>query len=171
MENFFAQFILDFQNRINSELPEIKYIDQDLGQLGQVGEDEKPSLVYPAILVDFPQIDFTNLSAGAQIGNVTISVQLIFDSYSQSWNKTPLAVREKALEFLVVEQKLHKALQNWQSDYFQPLVRTGIKSQNNNDIGLRVRQLNYTTQYEDYTPIEEEFKEVEFTFKGSLNDD
>lgn len=168
MDNFFAQFLLDFQNRINLKMPEIKYVDQDLGQLGQVGEDEKPPLSYPAILIDFPNTDFSNISAGAQLGIVQISIQLIFAPYSQSWQKVPLSVREKALEYLVIEQKLHKALQNWNGDYFQPLIRTSIKSQNNNDVGLRVRNLNYTTQYEDYSTFDEE---VEYTFKGSLNDD
>lgn len=171
MDNFFAQFILDFQARIELKMPEIKYVDQDLGQLGQDGDDEKPSLAYPAILIDFPDTDFTNLSGGAQLGVVQISIQLIFAPYSQSWQKAPLSVREKALEYLVIEQKLHKSLQNWESEYFQGLVRTGIKSHNNNDIGLRVRNIIYTTQFEDYSTIDEEFKEIEFTFKGSLNDD
>lgn len=168
MDNFFAQFLLDFQARINLKMPEIKYVDQDLGQLGQIGEDEKPPLSYPAILIDFPNTDFSNISGAAQLGAVQISIQLIFSPFSQSWQKAPLSVREKALEYLVIEQNLHKTLQSWQGDYFQALVRTNIKSQNNNDIGLRVRNLSYTTQYEDYSPIQEE---IEFTFKGSLNDD
>ncbi|KQT17411.1 hypothetical protein ASG31_08345 [Chryseobacterium sp. Leaf404] len=169
MDNFFANFLLDFQNRITEKVPEIKYIDQDLGQLGQDSEDERPPLVYPAILIDFPSTDYTNISGGAQVGAVQISIQLIFAPFSQSWQKAPQPVKEKALEYLAIEQKVHKALQNWEADYFQALVRTNIRSQNNNDIGLRVRNLNYTTQYEDYSPIDEEFKEIEFTFKGNLN--
>ncbi|MCU7615648.1 hypothetical protein NZ698_00440 [Chryseobacterium sp. PBS4-4] len=169
MNNFFAQFILDIQARINLKMPEIKYIDQDLGQLGQVGEDERPSITYPAILIDFPDTDFSDLSGGAQLGVVQISIQLIFAPFSQSWQNAPLSVREKALEYLATEQKLHKTLQNWETEYFQALNRSKIRSQNNNDLGLRVRNIIYTTQFEDYSPIDEEFKEIEFTFNGSLN--
>lgn len=32
-----------------------------------------------------------------------------------------------------------------------PLVRTQTKSQNNNEIGMRIRQLYFTIEFEDYT--------------------
>lgn len=168
MDYFFSQILIDLQERISSEVPEISYIDQDLGQLGQTGEHERPPLSYPAVLIDFPNSDFSEISSGAQLGAVPISFQLIFAPYSQTWHKAPKPVIMKGLEYLQTEQKLHKCLQKWNLDYFSPLIRTNVKSQNNNDIGLRVRNLTYTTQYEDYTPIEEEFKEIVFSFKGDL---
>lgn len=171
MDYFFSQIISDLQQRITTEVPEFRYVDQDLGQLGQVGEDEKPALSYPAVLIDFPDSNYSNLSSGAQLGVVPMNFQLIFAPYSPTWNKVPENVKKKGLEYLEIEQKLFKALQNWSLDYFSPLIRTSVKSQNNNDIGLRVRMLTFTTEYEDYSVIDEDFKEVEFTFKGSLNDD
>lgn len=168
MEYFFSQIISDLQDRISTEVPEFRYIDQDLGQLGQTDDDEKPSLAYPAVLIDFPDSNYSNLSSGAQLGAVPISLQLIFAPYSPTWNKVPGMVKKKGLEYLEIEQKLFKALQNWNLDYFSPLIRTSAKSQNNNDVGLRVRLLTFTTEYEDYSTFDEE---VEYTFKGSLNDD
>ena len=169
MDYFFSQIILDLQTRISTELPEIKYIDQDLGQLGQVGENERPPISYPAVLIDFPNTDYSDLSSGAQLGAVPISFQLIFAPYSQTWQKAPTTVKEKGLEYLETEQKLHQALQNWSLDYFAPLTRTSVKSQNNNDLGLRVRQLTYTTEYEDYSVIDETLQDVEFSFNGNIN--
>lgn len=168
MDYFFSQILLDLQKRISSEVPEISYIDQDLGQLTQGEDYERPPLSYPALLIDFPNTDYSEISSGAQLGAVPITFQLIFAPYSQTWHKVPENVIMKGLEYLNTEQKLHKCLQKWNLDYFSPLIRTSVKSQNNNDIGLRVRNLTYTTQYEDYTPIEEEFKEVTFSFKGDL---
>jgi hypothetical protein len=168
MDYFFSQIILDLQARITAKLPEINYIDQDLGQLSQVGPDERPPIVYPAVLIDFPNSDFSNISGGAQLGAVPISFQLVFAPFSQTWQNVPDLVKKKGLEYLETEQKLHQALQNWSLDYFSPLIRMSVKSQNNNDIGLRVRQLTYTTEYEDYSVIDETFKEVEFSFNGGL---
>lgn len=168
MDYFFSQIILDLQARITAELPEIKYIDQDLGQLGQVSPEERPPISYPAILIDFPNSDYSNLSGGAQLGAVPISFQLIFAPFSQTWQNAPDLVKKKGLEYLETEQKLHKALQNWSLDYFSPLVRVSVKSQNNNDIGLRVRHLIYSTEYEDYSTIDETSEEVTFSFNGGL---
>ncbi|SIT25563.1 hypothetical protein SAMN05421786_11528 [Chryseobacterium ureilyticum] len=165
---FFHQILMDLYDRISTEVTEITYIDQDLGQLGQTGDNEKPPLSYPAILIDFPDSEYSDIAGGGQIGEVPISFQLIFDTYSQTWHKSPKNVIIKGLDYLKIEQKIHKCLQSWHLDYFSPLSRKSVKSQNNNDIGLRVRQSIYTTQYEDYTPIEEDIKEVTFSFSGSL---
>ncbi|TDX86193.1 hypothetical protein [Epilithonimonas xixisoli] len=168
MDYFFSKILLDLQKRISKELPVIQFIDQDLGQLGQEGENGRPPLAYPAVLIDFPNSDYSELSSSAQLGNVPITFQLIFDNYSSTWHKAPLRDRMKGLEYLDIEQKLFNILNGWHEDYFTPLIRTNVKSQNNNDIGLRVRQLTFTTSYEDYSTSQDEYKEVVFTFNGGL---
>lgn len=168
MDYFFSQILLDLQERIETEVPEILYIDQDLGQLAQTGEDERPPIAYPAVLIDFPNSTFSELATGNQLGNVPISFHLIFAPYSQTWNKAPLDVRKNGLEYLDIEQKLHQALQGWSLDYFVKLSRVSVQSKNNNDIGLRVRNLTYVTEYEDYSTDHDEYKEIEFKFNGEL---
>jgi hypothetical protein len=169
MDDFFSQILLDLQKRISKEVPEIQFIDQDLGQLGQVEENGRPPLAYPAVLIDFPNSDYSELSSSAQLGMVSITFQLIFDNYSATWHKAPLKDRMKGFQYLDIEHKLYKSLNGWHEEYFNPLIRTNVKSQNNNDLGLRVRQLTFTTSYEDYSTINEERKEVVFTFNGGLN--
>ncbi len=68
MDYFFSQILIDLQERISVEVPEISYIDQDLGQLGQTGEHERTSLSYPAVLIDFPNSDFSEISSGHSWG-------------------------------------------------------------------------------------------------------
>ena len=168
MDYFFSQILIDLQKRISTEVPVIQFIDQDLGQLGQVDANGRPPLAYPAVLIDFPNSDYSELGGSAQLGMVPITFQLVFDNYSATWHKAPLKDRMKGLEYLDIEQKLHNALNGWSEEYFTNLTRTNVKSQNNNDIGLRVRQLTFTTSYEDYSTIVEELKEVSFTFNGGL---
>lgn len=168
MDYFFSKILLDLQKRISKELPVIQFIDQDLGQLGQEGDNGRPPLAYPAVLIDFPNSDYSELSSSAQLGNVPITFQLVFDNHSSTWHKAPLRDRMKGLEYLDIEQKFHNCLNGWHEDYFTPLIRTNVRSQNNNDIGLRVRQLTFTTSYEDYSTSQDEYKEVVFTFNGGL---
>ena len=168
MDYFFSQILLDLQKHISKEVPEIQFIDQDLGQLGQVGDNGRPPLAYPAVLIDFPSSDYSELSGSAQLGAVQITFQMVFDNHSSTWNKAPVRDRMKGLEYLNIEQKLYNSLNGWSEDYFTPLTRTTVKSQNNNDIGLRVRQLTFTTSYEDYSTSQDEYKEVVFSFNGSL---
>jgi hypothetical protein len=77
MDYFFSQILLDLYERISTEVPEIQFIDQDLGQLGQVGEQGRPPLAYPACLIDFPNTDYSELATSAQMGVLPISLQLI----------------------------------------------------------------------------------------------
>lgn len=168
MDYFFSEIIKDLQKRISTEVPEIQFIDQDLGQLGQVSDNGRPPLAYPAVLIDFQNTEYSELSTSAQLAMLSISLQLIFDNYSQTWHKSPTHVIAKGLDYLNIEQKLVNCLNGWSKDYFTPLIRTNVKSQNNNDLGLRVRTLTFTTSYEDYSTSQDEYKEVEFRFNGNL---
>lgn len=170
MDYFFSEILQDLQQHICAHVPEIAFIDQDLGQLAQVGENGRPPLAFPALLIDFPDSTFSELATSGQLGNVPITLQLVFDNYSQTWHKAPKESIMKGLEYLNIEQRLHNCLNGWHEDYFTPLIRTSVKSQNNNDIGLRVRTLSYTTSYEDYSTTQDEYKEVTFSFTGGLKE-
>lgn len=165
---FFSKILLDLQARLSAEVPELEYIDQQLGQLSQIGENERPPLAYPAVLIDFPNTGYSDLANNIQMGAVQIAVQLVFDNYYATWHEATLEVRKEGLEYLEIEQKVYKALQGWCEDYFTPLSRTNVKSQNNNDVGLRVREMTFYTEYEDYTLDDDIEKEVEFKFSGKI---
>ncbi|MFC3159004.1 hypothetical protein ACFOEQ_11095 [Chryseobacterium arachidis] len=51
-EYFYVQLLLDLQERIAEEVPEIQYIDQQLGQL-QNPSGLQTSVIYPALFIDF----------------------------------------------------------------------------------------------------------------------
>ncbi|MBO4233888.1 hypothetical protein FO675_06170 [Riemerella anatipestifer] len=168
MTDFFSKIILDLQERISAEVPEIRYIDQNLGQLGQISDEDSPPLSYPAVLIDFPDTSFSNLSSNIQLGNASISFVLVFETHSQTWHQSPKDIRINGLSYLTIEQKLHKALQGFASDYFAPLSRKSVRSQNNNDVGLRVRELTYSTEFEDWSLDDATSTEFEIVFNGSL---
>lgn len=147
MKSPFANLFLDLQSQIIDNVEDIEYVEQDLGQLGT--EQPRNSLMFPAVLIDFINTSFDSLQGNDQMAIPTISVTLVFDNYNNTNSLTPIEIKEQGLRYLEIEQEVVMALQGWQNNYCQPLTRISAKSQNRNDIGLRVRELIFTTEFED----------------------
>ena len=147
MNSLFSKLYLDMQARITEAVPEVKWVEQDFEQ-----EDSewRPNVQFPAVLIDFPQADFSQLGDTGQFGNIRISVRLLFAPFSQSYSDAPEQVKADALEYFEIEHRLTAALHNWMPDegYCQPLVRQSVSSNNRNDIGLRIRNLQFDTAAE-----------------------
>lgn len=150
MESFFADLFLDMQERIKTEVPEIEWIEQDFGQ--DQYDKWRPNVAFPAVLIDFPDTQYDELATGSQLAIATVSVRLFVAPFSQSYEDAPIEVRRDALQFFELEKKVVGCLQKWMPDagYCQPLIRTRATSSNRNDVGLRIRELTFTTEFEDY---------------------
>ncbi|MDA6072070.1 hypothetical protein NJT12_20805 [Flavobacterium sp. AC] len=149
VESPFGKLFLLLQEHIKTEVPEVMYIEQDLGQLGT--DDPRNCMSFPGVLIDFPNTPFSNLQGKNQLANPVISITLVFDNYSQTWQDAPLDVRKTGLKYLEVEQKIFMAIQNLESDFCEALNRTAATGHNRNDVGLRVRELTFTSEFEDYS--------------------
>jgi hypothetical protein len=149
LQSFFARYYLDVCEHIREEVPEIEWIEQDFGQ--DVFDKWRPNVAFPAVLIDFPAASYDAEATASQFGEVTLSVRLLVAPFTQSYEDAPIEVKEDALQYFEIEQKLINALHGWQPDdkYCQPLVRSSIQSNNRNDIGLRIRNLAFTTAYEE----------------------
>src|SRR5438045_2520697 len=97
LNSLFGQLFADLADQIKTTLPEIKWIDQDFGQLEMF--EYKPNVSFPCALVDFVQANYSNLSENGQIGELMIQIRLGFTPFSQSHALAPTDVREKALNF------------------------------------------------------------------------
>lgn len=164
--SFYKQFILDLQAKFKAEVPEIKFIDQNLGQWGE--SNFKSAVGLPGMLIDFPTTNYSDISGTAQLALTSIKLTLFFDTHSQSYNIAPQDVKNKALDYYEIESKVVSALQGWSCDYFEPLKRTDARSQNQNELNLRIRELNFTTQHEEYFE-QETFKEMTMVFNGQIS--
>ncbi|WP_298307231.1 hypothetical protein [Flavobacterium sp.] len=161
MESPFAKLIIDIQKRIKDNIPEIKFIDENKGQYGF--DDFKARVLFPAVLIDFPNTPFSDLSTNIQLGNCTISLSLMFDPYNNTSSLTPLNIVEAGLNYYEIEQKLHRFMQGWCLDYFTPLSRVNATSQNRNEIGIRIREVFYNTEFEDWSLDDDSFTQLNFT--------
>ena len=165
MDSFFEKIFLAIQNRITQEVPEILWIDQDLGQLAS---DEYRRMIFPTMLIDFPTAPVEYMGQNIKLVKPSISILLLFNNYSQTHHLAPQEVKEKGLEYLRIEQKVVNALQGWNEDYFSPLAHTNTQSRNNNEIGMRARELTFTTSYEDWSLEDDQYKNVTFNFNGGF---
>ncbi|MDD2633949.1 MAG: hypothetical protein PHW82_00450 [Bacteroidales bacterium] len=154
MESFYANLYIDIMARIKAEVSEINWIEQDFGQ--DVIDKWRPSVQFPAVLINFPDTNFEGLSESNQFGEARISIRLLVAPFTQSYEGAPVEVIEDALSYYEIEHKLTRALHNWQpdDDYCQPLVRKSVSTQNRGDIGLRIRTVMFETGYQEEFEID-----------------
>lgn len=149
MESPFANLFLAIQDRLLEKVPEIKYIDQNLGQY--MNPDFRNQMLFPCALIDFPVTPFSALQGDIQFGEPTIVVTLFNDIWNNTSSITPLGIKEAGLKYLETEQKVFMALQGWSPEEFSQLTRTQQKSHNSNEIGLIVKEMTFTSSFEDYS--------------------
>ena len=154
MESAFSKIYLALQDRITEECKAIRWVEQDFGQ---DNHKERPNVAFPAVLIDFTDAKYDELGNGGQTCMLTVRVRLLFATFSQSYNVAPDEVREKALEYFEVEKRLVDALHCWQPQdnvtgepLARPLIRTSATSDNRGDNGLRIRELEFTTEFEEF---------------------
>jgi hypothetical protein len=166
MNSFFAKLFLEIQQKIKIEVPDIGFVEQNFWQYSF--ENYKATVSFPALLIDFPSTSYSALQGNIQLNTTVINIVLLFEPFSQSFNLAPEAVKQKTIEYYEIEYKVYKALQGWNTDFCTPLVIIDAKSQNRNEIGLRIRELNFTTEFEDWSLNNDQSKNVVFSFNGSI---
>ncbi len=148
MRSPFSRLYLDLSNHLEDALPEIRFIDQ---YTGQDQNDLRPSLAYPALLIDFENTNYSDMGGLGQLADVTVTIRLFVDNYTTATTKAPEKAKNQALYNYELEQRVVKQIHGWMPDegYAQPLIRQSAQSDNRNDIGLRIRTLTFTTQWEE----------------------
>lgn len=138
--------ITDIQNRLSSEVPELKYIAQDWGQLDLFGDF--PPLKFPAALIDITNATFSNAGRGVQEAQVTISVTIADLSNLISRNASQ-TMQDRAYRIFDIMKKVQKALHQWNgANDYAPLVREAMNRTVRED-GARMRTLIYSTTWWD----------------------
>ena len=152
VESFFALMLLAIQDRINTQVPEIKYIDQDLGQLEE--DTDRPRVAWPCVLVDFPDIKYDEMQGMVQWASLTLQLRIGFNPFSSANAATPLPFRQDALKYYELEQKVYKALQAWDAGGIcQPMTRVSGATEKGRDDMFRVRVMNFTTTFQDASAV------------------
>ncbi len=147
MNSPFANIFLSIQERIKTNAPSIKHIDQDLGQL----KNTRPPLSWPCVLIDFEDFNFEDLSENVQLTNGTVVLRLGFAPHSNTSAATPAPFAEQALNYYDIEWQLHQLMHGWRPlKNVGTLCRTSATTQKRND-AYRIREIRYSIAFEDYS--------------------
>ena len=147
MHSPFANLFDAILTRIAAEVPSIRYIDQELGQLKKA----RAPVSWPCLLIDFEDFHFDDLSEHVQMAKGIVTLQLGFAPYSPTAQSAPLENREQALGYYDIEWHLHKAIHGWQpGDEYGSFCRIAATTQRRSD-NYRVREIRYSIAFEDYS--------------------
>ena len=125
------------------EMPELRTVDEDYGQLEMINQQNRDTypLLFPAMLIDAPDIIWSNIEGLSQKGTATIRAKLIIDCYDDTHygsTTTDLIVERAALR-----RKVHKLLQGYRIDGVTQLIRSGSRFYTW-DHGIKVYEQTYT---------------------------
>lgn len=155
LQSFYSLLYIDIQERLKEYCPEIQWIER---YFGQDRFNFRAGVAFPAILIDFPDTTYSGECGTTQFCQATISIRLLYSSYSQASAYAPDTARADAMGFFELENKLVSALHGWAPprNYCQSLVRVRAESEynkrtpNDNRNGVYdLRIITFSTCYEE----------------------
>ena len=131
MENVLADLI----NLIGQNMPEIRVVDEDYGQLENLDQDGNwmYPLAFPAVLVEEQETAWSNMEGLNQKGDTSIRIRLLIDCYDDTHYTS--GTLGKVLERMQMVSNLHKLIQGH---------RVSVDNESNDGVLIRTRSRFYT---------------------------
>lgn len=144
-----AELFVALCDHLEKEVPELRWIDEDEGQLNtQPGI--RPPVDFPCCLIDIQYPGCRDITDTYQTVTASITLKIVFLSAGETNNKAPVRFRKRALDRLSVTDKIHTAIQGWQAGgYVSPLSRRSARPSTTAG-GLKVYTVVYDTTFEEY---------------------
>jgi len=151
MKNIF----LSIQEKL-SEIPALKHIDKNWGQLLY----DQPPVKFPCALLDIANVDYS------QLGNLTQSAECIVEITIANFRFTPSSGKAPRKEdaYLVFDviEKIHQTLHGYTDEQFGPLIRVNLQKLDASK-DFEIYKVSYQTAWQilkeyDLVPVEAEPK-------------
>lgn len=147
----FSELILLLQERIKTEVPDIRMVDEDKGQLEDIDpKNNRPPVSWPCLLIDFQNCKYDDLGELVQTVDGALVLRLGFPPYSSAASWMPTATKVKALRYFDIEWQVYKALHGWQPEGFGTLLCRSSDTEKRMD-AIRVRELRYELTFEEHS--------------------
>lgn len=147
IESVFGLMFLAIQQQIMANVPEIVWIDQDLGQLEHY--ETRPSVQFPCVLIDFAEAQAKDESGMVQWLDIVATFRLGFAPFTSAASVTPDVPKKQALQYYEIENKLYKCIHGFDAgECIQAFSRVNVGTEKRND-PYRIRVMNFTTATED----------------------
>ena len=137
------QLLLDLINLISTGLPELVTVDEDYGQLEMINREDRSTypLVFPAVLIDAPDVAWSNIAGLSQKGEATVRVRLIIDCYddTHAGSGTTRLIEGRS----ELRSRVHRLVQGFRVGGKDQLIRTSSRFFTW-DHGIKVYEQTYT---------------------------
>lgn len=129
--------------RIGDSMPQMKVVDEDYGQLEMLEQESRDTypLVFPAVLVDAPNVQWDNIVGLSQKGLATVRVKLCIDCYDDTHYGSGTV--EKIADRESMRREVHELLQGYRADGHSALIRTSSRFYTFGP-GIKVYEATYT---------------------------
>lgn len=128
------------------EIPSISWVDLNKGQININQFDTRPSIDFPAVLLNISYPRTTKLSSLQQQCEVLVEVTIVFDFMDDTDSITPDGILKESLGVYDTVEIVHRKLQGLMNvDVIRsPLQRTGVRDVQRSD-RLKTFVAIYTT--------------------------
>ena len=125
------------------QMPELSTIDEDYGQLEMINQENRDTypLTFPALLIDAPDVNWSNIAGFSQKGLATIRAKLIIDCYDDTHYGS--TTTDRIADRAAMRRKVHTLLQGYRIDGKTELSRTHSRFYTW-DHGIKVYEQTYT---------------------------
>ena len=141
------QLIQLIQDKLKGDLPELKYIDQDWGQMDFF---PNPPVKFPCALIDIQSAEYSNKGVFTQQGNLMVVIRVFDIKLSNSSNGAPQNQKDNAKKIWTLLRDINKALHcvNFLPKDYGLMIRQQMRRTKRDD-GCYLNELYYTVQFHD----------------------
>lgn len=135
--------LVNLINKIASELPWARTVDEDYGQLEALDDEniDMYPLTFPAILIDMPGTEWSDAGDLSQRGVCEVRVRLAIDCYEDTHAGSQTT--DRIMQREEKRKALHALLQGYRASSEGALIRTRSKFFTFNH-GIKVYEATYT---------------------------
>lgn len=145
------QLVQNIQDRLVQEVPALKYVDQDWGQMDFWREHP---VKYPCALIDVQMAQYSNNGDFVQQGTATVVIRLFDQKLSNSSQAAPQSQKENAKKIWQLIEDVNCALhgQNFLQEGFGLPIRQQMRRTKRED-GCYQTEIYYSIQFTDTTCV------------------
>lgn len=139
------EYMSDLLELLETEVPELRWIDADEGQLDYY-TDERPPVAWPCCLVEFSMPDTRDLSSMGTVPQrctLRAVLTIAFNDCASLNTRTPKSVRDTALKRFDLLEKIKQTIHGrWLDHFQQPYMRRSCVPLKRED-GLKVYEMTF----------------------------
>jgi hypothetical protein len=137
----------DVKTRLIAEVPALKYVDEDWGQLDYYYPN--PPVQWPCALIDATSANWSNTGKLQQLGLIQVKIRVGDLKLTNSSGKAPAGQKTAAFAIFTTLKNIYKALHGFtNSDAYSALIRIS-NNRIKRDDGVRIYEVVFTTEYKD----------------------